>query len=530
MIFYKHRLNNTFRNKNQSYSDSHPNNNTNFMFARVYTAALIGLDASTVMVESNITRGLPQILIVGLPDTSINESRERVKAAIFANGYEMPTGRIVVNLAPADLRKEGAYYDLSIAISILISSGQIQPIPDNTWLIGELSLNGEIRPTQGILAIAHSAKKCGIKDIIVPYDNAKEAAFIDGINVYGAQNLSDVIDILYSDKKQKYYFPNYDFHFDRYTEYTHDVKYVKGQYQAKRALEIAAAGNHNLLLVGEPGSGKSMLAQCLPSIMPPMNKDLALEVTKIYSVAGKLKSGNEGDVVITQRPYRAPHHSILGAGLIGGGSTPKPGEITLAHHGVLFLDELAEFDKKTLDTLRQPIESGEVTISRVRFSVDYPCKFLLIAACNPSTGTRRVNSKNLIISAPLWDRFGLVVWVPPLKSDDLIGFDPQEQVSSFEIRRRVLRAWEIQQKRGISNSLLSSRDLQEHCVLSKEAKSLLEYASMELNLTGRTYDHILRVSRTIADLDLYNEIEDEHIAEAIQYRISQQSILEKANR
>ena len=503
------------------------------MFSVIYSASLVGIDANPVSVETDISRGLPQIVIVGLPDAAVNEARERVKASLKSSGFELPLGRIVINMAPADLRKEGSHFDLAIAVGVLASSGQISLDKINsekTWLIGELSLNGDLRGINGILAIADSAKNLGIESLIVPEVNAKEAALIENIKIYSASSLNQVVEIINSDEnnREKYLMPTQDFEPAEYTNFIHDIKYVKGQYQAKRALEICASGGHSLLLVGDPGSGKSMLTSCLPSIMPPLTKDEALSVTKIYSISGLLM--NSGQHVLKTRPFRSPHHSISGAGLIGGGSTPKPGEISLAHHGVLFLDELAEFDKKTLDNLRQPIENGKVCISRARFSIEYPAKFVLVGACNPITGTNKKSNK-LIISSPLWDRFGLVVVVPPLKSEDLIDFEPDRQVSSEDIRRRVIRAWEIQkdrfknEKEIKNNAQMTPKQIKKFCNLSKSGKSLLEYAAMELDLTGRTYDHVLKTSRTIADLDLYDEIEDEHIAEAIQYRVSQESLL-----
>lgn len=504
------------------------------MFSHVSSGAVVGINACPVSIEVDISRGIPQILIVGLPDASINESRERVRAAIKASGFDIPLGRIVVNMAPADLRKEGSHFDLPVAIGILVSSGQLKQF-NNFWLLGELSLNGQLKATQGVLPIVAAAKEWGIGAIIVPKDNGLEAALIEGIEVYGASSLSEAVEIISRPAtREKFLVPSQAFSSDNSIEFLgQDLRYVKGQYQAKRALEIAAAGGHNLLFVGEPGGGKSMLAQCLPSIMPPMTKELALEVTKIYSVAGLL-SGS-GKSVIKDRPFRAPHHSISGAGLIGGGSSPRPGEVSLAHYGVLFLDELAEFDKKTLDNLRQPIESGEVVISRARFSVKYPSRFLLIAACNPYTGIRQPGSKKkLILSAPLWDRFGLVVWVPPLKPAELIDFKPEKQEASESIRNRVVKAWEVQSERfgkenkiGLDNSSMSAQEIKQHCQLTKGAADLLRDATVQMSLTGRTYDHVLRTARTIADLVQSDLIEDEHIAEAVQYRVSQDSILEK---
>ncbi|MDJ0626100.1 MAG: YifB family Mg chelatase-like AAA ATPase [Candidatus Caenarcaniphilales bacterium] len=503
------------------------------MFANVLSGAAIGINACPVSVEVDIARGLPQILIVGLPDASINESRERVRAAIKSSGFELPLGRIVVNMAPADLRKEGSHFDLPIAIGILMSSGQLVS-KGKFWLLGELSLNGLLKPASGVLPIVAAAREWGIKSIIVPKANSHEAALIKDINVYSAANLKEAVEILSEEEKRSQYLvPPQEFNCNNSFEFNgQDIKYVKGQYQAKRALEISAAGGHNLLFVGEPGGGKSMLAQCLPSILPPLTNEMSLEVTKIYSVAGLLK--DESKSVILGRPFRSPHHSISGAGLIGGGSNPKPGEVSLAHHGVLFLDELAEFDKRTLDNLRQPIESGEVVISRARLSVKYPSKFLLIAACNPYTGLKQSGAKKkLIISAPLWDRFGLVVWVPPLKPDELIDFNPDIQESSASVRERVLISWTRQSERFkhrigsdvVNNSSMKPQDIKEFCVFTEPAKKLLREATVSLSLTGRTYDHVLRVSKTIADLVDADEIEEEHVAEAIQYRISQESII-----
>ena len=504
------------------------------MFSNVSSGAIVGIHACPVNIEVDIARGLPQMLIVGLPDASINESRERVRAAIKASGFELPLGRIVVNMAPADLRKEGSHFDLPVAIGILISSGQLKPFND-FWLLGELSLSGQLKASQGILPIVAAAKEWGIKAVVVPKDNGLEAALIEGIEVYGAESLTEAVEILrFPNQRAKFLIPNQPFSSDNSIEFRgQDLRYVKGQYQAKRALEIAAAGGHNLLFVGEPGGGKSMLAQCLPSIMPPLTKDLALEVTKIYSVAGLL--AGSGKSVIKDRPFRAPHHSISGAGLIGGGSNPRPGEVSLAHYGVLFLDELAEFDKKTLDNLRQPIESGEVVISRARFSVKYPSRFLLIGACNPYTGIRQPGSrKKLILSAPLWDRFGLIVWVPPLKPSELLDFKPEQQESSEDIRQRVLKAWDRQRERfeaenkiGLCNAAMNPQEIKQHCKLSGSAAELLREATVQMSLTGRTYDHVLRTARTVADLAGTEVIEDEHVAEAIQYRVSQDSILEK---
>lgn len=500
------------------------------MFAQISSGATLGIDAYTVSIEIDISRGLPQIQIVGLPDTSINESRERVRAAIKASGFELPLGRIIVNMAPADLRKEGTHFDLPIAIGILLASGQVKKLQQNYWFLGELSLNGQLRPTNGVLPITAAAKEQGIKAIIVPHGNACEAALIEGIEVYAAHSLKDVAQILGSEnEKQKYFIPSQNFEVNSELAFGADFKYVKGQYQAKRALEIAAAGGHNILFVGEPGGGKSMLAQCLPSIMPPMSKEMALDITKVYSVAGLLKS--TGKFFIHERPFRAPHHSISGAGLIGGGSSPKPGEVSLAHNGVLFLDELAEFDKKTLDNLRQPIESGEVIISRARFSVKYPSRFLLISACNPYTGTKKPhNNQKLIISAPLWDRFGLIVWVPPLKPSELMKFNPDSQENSAQIRKRVLQAWENQKKRQgrVSNAFMGPKEIKEFCKLSSGAEELLKEAVVSLALTGRTYDHVLRTARTISDLASDQLIQEEHIAEAIQYRVSQEALLSKS--
>ncbi|MDX1918309.1 MAG: YifB family Mg chelatase-like AAA ATPase [Candidatus Caenarcaniphilales bacterium] len=498
------------------------------MFANVCSATLIGIDACQVSVESEIARGLPQFLIVGLPDASVNESRERVKAALKASGFEIPLGRIVVNMAPADLRKEGSHFDLAIAIGVLVSSEQIKPV-EPFWLIGELSLNGQLKPCAGILPIAASAKALGVKSIIVPKQNGSEAALVGGITIYAADSLLEAVNIL-CDPEQRgdFQIPTQELNPEEFYDGRNDLKYVKGQYQAKRALEIAAAGGHNILFIGEPGGGKSMLAQCLPGIMPSLTKDQALEVTKIYSVSGLLLNSNLS--MISERPFRAPHHSISGAGLIGGGSNPKPGEISLAHQGVLFLDELAEFDKRILDNLRQPIETGKVTISRARMAAEFPAQFLLIAACNPTSGIRKATPSRPIISAPLWDRFGLIVWLPALKAQELVDFDPESQESSAEVRDRVKiaalrQAERFQDEPCLNNAQMKAQEVKRYCVLSSEAQGLLTSAVDQLKLTGRTYDHVLRTSRTIADLSQAERIEEEHIAEAVQYRLSQESLL-----
>ena len=500
------------------------------MFAKISSGATLGINACPVSIEVDISRGLPQIQIVGLPDASVSESRERVRSAIKASGFELPLGRIIVNMAPADLRKEGSHFDLPIAIGILASSGQIESANlGEFWFLGELSLNGQLKPTNGVLPIASSAKEYGICSLIVPAENAEEASLIRNLQVYAVSCLKEAVDLLTDqNKRASYLAPTKVFNPESVNNQLckADFKYVKGQYQAKRALEIAAAGGHNILFIGQPGGGKSMLAQCLPSILPPVSEQMALEITKVYSVAGLLRAENKS--FVQERPFRAPHHSISGAGLIGGGSSPKPGEVSLAHHGVLFLDELAEFDKKTLDNLRQPIESGEVIISRARFTAKYPARFLLIAACNPSTGINKVNKNKLIISAPLWDRFGLIVWVPALKASELMDFDPEKQESSAQIKQRVNLAWQNQTERfdgELNNACMGPADLKKYCTLQTEAEDLLKEAIINLSLTGRTYDHVLRVSRTIADLADCQTIEVEHIAEAIQYRTSQESLL-----
>ncbi len=500
------------------------------MFAKVYSAGLVGVSGRKVSVEVDISRGLPQMMLVGLPDASVSEAKERTRAAIRCSGFDMPLGRILINLAPGDLRKEGSHYDLAVAVGILIGSAQLEVSDlEDFCLIGELSLNGDLKPVHGALSFASTAKDSGCKAIIVPSANAEEAAYVSGLIVYGVENLKEVKDLLlHPAKRETYRVFAPEFNTAAYLSHNnqHDLKYIKGQYQAKRALEIAAAGGHNLLLIGQPGGGKSMLAQCLPGLMTPMSEKLALESTKVHSVAGLL--AREGEPVLRSRPYRAPHHSISGAGLIGGGTTPRPGEISLSHNGVLFLDELAEFDKRTLDNLRQPMETGKVVISRARGSVEYPARFSLVAACNPYTGTRRPKARDLIISEPLWDRFALIVWVSPLKTEELLNFNPEDGLHSSTVRERVAQAaaFQLEQRGDLVNDFLTQEQIKEHCALGEVELELLRSAITDLDLSARSFDHILRTARTIADLELSVVIGEMHLIEALQYRISQQSILD----
>ena len=488
-----------------------------------------GLEAFTVSIESDISAGMPSFEIVGLPDASVKESRNRVRAAIKNSGFKFPIARITVNLAPADVKKVGSLYDLPIFLSILISSGQITSLPKSSVFIGELSLSGDVCEVTGVLPMVIHAKQNGFKNVFVPEKNAVEAASITGINVYPLKNIKDITNHIQLGEKLVVQ-PKTAF-VKKSNDYELDFSQVKGQYTVKRALEIAAAGNHNVILIGPTGSGKSMLAKRIPGILPEMTFEEVIETTKIHSIAGVLKKDAP---LVTERPFRSPHHTISAAGLSGGGSIPKPGEISLAHNGVLFLDELTEFSRSTMETLRQPLEEGIITISRVRGTLTYPCHIMLIAAMNPCpcgyyghpskpctcspNAIRKYLSK---VSGPLLDRMDIHIEVSPVSFDNLSSKAKLEP--SCKIRERVNKAREIQKERLKSVGLLSNSQIPSHilstvCELTEDAKSILQMAFDKMGLSARGYDKILKISRTIADLAGSEIIDKSHICEAIQYR------------